>query len=276
MITRIVKEPLVHFLLIGGLIFVSFSLFDDSPARPDAHQIVITQAELTALSVRFEDTWKRAPQPDELSAMTDDLVRERVLVNAALDLGMDQGDAVINRRLRQKMEFFAASIAEAIEPENAELETFYQAHAQDYQTPPQFALEQIYLGNRVTPEVASSALAALKTGTDPDQLRHPSLLPKQFDMTPMRALDSSFGTGFAASLDPLPIGEWAGPVRSGYGLHLVRLSDKSPATLPPLDQVAHRVLPDWQSAKRQEVMDQYYQTLRQGYEVILPSPDPAS
>lgn len=276
MITRIVKEPLVHFLLIGGLIFVGFSLFDDSPAQPDTRQIVITKTDLTALAARFEGTWKRAPQPDELSAMTEELIRDRVLVNAALDLGMDQGDAVINRRLRQKMEFFAASIAEAIEPETAELETFYQAHAQDYQTPPQFALEQIYLGDRVAPEAATAALAALKAGTDPEQLRHPSLLPKHFDMTPVRILDSSFGTGFAASLDPLPVGEWAGPVRSGFGYHLVRLSDKTPATLPALDQVAHKVLPDWQSAKRQEVMDQYYQSLRQGYEVILPTPDPAS
>jgi len=276
MITRTVKEPLVHFLLIGGLIFAAFAYVDDTPPKPDTHQIIINQTDITTLSTRFESTWKRKPQPQELQSMTEDLIRERVLVAAALELGMDRNDAVINRRLRQKMDFFAASIAEAITPEVGELESFYQAHAEDYQTPPQFALEQIYLGERADAETITAALTALKGGADPDQLRHPSLLPQRFDLSPTQVLNNSFGRGFAESLDALPIGTWAGPVRSGYGLHLVRMTDKSATTLPGLDQVAHKVLPDWQNAKRQEVLEQYYQTLRGGYEIILPAQDPAS
>lgn len=276
MIVRIIKEPLVHFLLIGGLIFAAFSLFDDSPTNPNSRKIIIGEADLASLSARFESVWKRSPQPEEMQTMTEDLIRERVLVNAALDLGMDRGDAVIERRLRQKMEFFAASIAEAVEPEDGEMEAFYQANAEDYQTPLQLALEQIYLGERVSPEDSSAALAALMSGADPAQLRQASMLPERFEMTAMRVLDNSFGTGFAASLINFPIGEWAGPVRSGYGQHLVRLSAKSASTLPPLDQVMPKVLSDWQRTKRQDVMDQYYQTLRQGYEIVLPTTDDAS
>ena len=276
MISRIVKEPLVHFLLIGGLIFAAYSIFDDRPTTPTSQQIIITQADLTVLSAQFESVWKRKPQPQELNSMIEETIRDRVLVNAALDLGMDQGDTVINRRLRQKMEFFAASIAEAIEPEDGELEVYYQANHQNYQTPPQFALEQFYLGDRATPNTVASALAALKNGTDPEQFRQPSLLPEQVEMTSMRVLDSTFGTGFAESLDSLSIGEWSGPVKSGYGLHLVRLTGKSPATLPALEQIADKVFPDWQNSKRQEVQDQYYQSLRQGYEVTLPTADDAS
>ncbi|WIY24431.1 peptidylprolyl isomerase [Parasedimentitalea psychrophila] len=276
MISRIVKEPLVHFLLIGGLIFAAYSVFDDRPTAPTSQQIVITQADLSALSAQFESVWKRKPQPQEFSSMIEEMIRDRVLVNAALDLGMDQGDTVINRRLRQKMEFFAASIAEAVEPEDGELEAFYQANSQNYQIPPQFALEQFYLGDRAAANTVASALAALKNGTDPERFRHPSLLPERVEMSSMRVLDSAFGTGFAASLESLSIGEWSGPVKSGYGLHLVRLTGKSPTTHPALEQVADKVFQDWQSSKRQEVLDQYYQSLRQGYEITLPTADDAS
>ncbi|NIZ63370.1 hypothetical protein DL239_20600 [Sedimentitalea sp. CY04] len=276
MIARISKEPLVHFLLIGGLIFATFSLMDDSPAKLNSQQITISKTDLVSLSARFESVWKRTPQPEEMQSMTEDLIRERVLVNAALDLGMDQGDAVIERRLRQKMEFFAASIAEAIEPEDGELVAFFIANAEDYQESPQLALEQVYLGEKANSEDSSEALSALRTGIDPAQLRSPSLLPERFEMTAVQVLDSSFGTGFAGSLINLPIGEWAGPVQSGYGVHLVRLSGKSASTLPPLDQVMPQVLADWQRAKRQDVLDQYYQTLRQGYEIVLPMSDDAS
>lgn len=276
MISRIVKEPLVHFLLIGGLIFAAYSMFDDSPTTPPSQQIIITQADLTALSAQFESVWKRQPRPQELNAMTKEMIRDRVLVNAALDLGMDQGDTVINRRLRQKMEFFATSIAEAVEPEDGELEAFYQANSQKYQIPPQVALEQFFLGERAAANTVASALVALQNGDDPEQFRHPSLLPEQVEMTSMRVLDSTFGTGFAASLNALSIGEWSGPVKSGYGLHLVRLTKKSPATHPALAQVVDKVFPDWQSSKRQEVLDHYYQSLRQGYEITLPVADDAS
>jgi len=275
MMSRIVKEPLVHFLLIGGMIFAAYSTFDDTPTVPNRQQIVITQADLTALSAQFESVWKRKPRPQELNTMTEEMIRDRVLVNAALELGMDQGDTVINRRLRQKMEFFAASIAEAIEPEDGELEAFYQENFQNYQIPPKFALEQFYLGDQATPGIVEAALMALKNGTDPEQFRHPSLLPEQVEMTTMRILDGSFGQGFAASLVPLAIGEWAGPIRSGYGQHLVRLTGKIPAVHPTLEQVADKVFPDWQSSKRQEVLEQYYQSLRQGFEVTLPTANDA-
>ncbi|NIZ60289.1 hypothetical protein DL239_04805 [Sedimentitalea sp. CY04] len=276
MIARILKEPLVHFLLIGGLIFATFSVQDDTPPAPDRDQIVITQADLATLSAQFEAAWKRQPQPDELNAMTQELIREKVLVRAALELGMDQNDAVINRRLSQKMEFFAASIAEAIEPQDGELEAFYQTNATDYQIAPQFALNQIYLGQKSTPETVATTLSALKEGEDPTELGQPTLLPARLDLTQSRALDSAFGTGFAAALSPLSMDEWVGPVKSGYGVHLVQITDKSPSTLPPLDQVADRVLSDWQSAKREEVQEQYYQTLRRGYEVTLPQTDGGS
>ena len=273
MISRIVKEPLVHFLLIGGLIFAAYSIFDNAPAATKPNQIIISTSDLTALSAQFEGAWKRSPEPDELQAMTEELIRQKVLVSAALDLGLDRGDAVIEQRLRQKMEFFAASIAEAIEPTNEELETFFHANSEKYKTPPQFALNQIYLGQSSTAEYITTTLNALKAGADPAQVGQPTLLPARLDLTQSRALDSAFGTGFAAALSPLSMDEWDGPVKSGYGVHLVQITAKSPSALPPLDQVKDKVLADWQSAKREEVQEQYYQTLRQGYLIVLPSSD---
>ena len=119
---RIAKEPLVHFLIIGAVLFAVYAAVDDSPPPDDPDRVEISDAEVEGLASSFNRTWRRQPNDTELAAMIDDRVREEVFVREALALGLDQNDAVIRRRLRQKMEFLAQSMIGGVEPDAAIVE----------------------------------------------------------------------------------------------------------------------------------------------------------
>jgi len=100
----IAREPLAHFLLLGGALFAIFALFG-KPAGSATHEIRVTKGQIASLSAGFAKTSLRDPNASELSDLIDEYVREEVYCREAIALGLDKDDAIIRRRLRQKMEF---------------------------------------------------------------------------------------------------------------------------------------------------------------------------
>ena len=105
---RLLREPLLHFLAIGGLIFVLFTaLAGPDPGPADA--IVIGPERIEQLAKGFQAVWRRPPTDDELLTLIDGFVREEIYYREALALGLDRNDTMVRRRLRQKMEFLSDS-----------------------------------------------------------------------------------------------------------------------------------------------------------------------
>ncbi len=124
---RVLREPLLHFLAIGGLIFVLFAAMSEPGPEP-ADTIVVGPERIEQLARGFQAVWRRPPTDDELRAMIDDFVREEIYYREALALGLDSNDTVVRRRLRQKVEFLTDSGAEILEPVAGELETYLLAN----------------------------------------------------------------------------------------------------------------------------------------------------
>ena len=267
---RLLREPLLHFLAIGSLIFLLFAAVDDTREAP-ADVIVITPERIDQLAAGFSSVWKRMPTDDELDALIDEEVREEVYYRGALALGLDRNDTIVRRRMRQKMEFLLDTGAYLQDPAAGELEVYFAANEDFYRSGLRLAFEQIYLGEAPTVEAISLSLGALQSDppADPATLGERTLLPAQLGLSPPNAIDGVFGKDFFELLAERPPGVWTGPAVSAYGVHLVRILDSLPARTPPLEEVRDAVLRDWKAAKAQEIREQDYAERRKHFVVEI-------
>ena len=266
---RLLREPLLQFVL-GGMIYLVFVAVNDARKAPIDH-IVITPQRVDQLAAQFSSVWKRAPTRDELSALIEGDIREEVYYRDALALGLDRSDAIVRRRLRQKMEFLMDTGAYLQEPSADELEAYLAAHENSYRHGPLVALEQIYLGKSPTPESIAQSLSALRStpSIDPSTLGERTLLPVQLGISLPNAVDGTFGKGFFEQVAKFSPGMWSGPVQSGYGMHLVRIVSRQAARTPKLDEIQPAVLRDWKAAKSKELRERDYATRRKRFVVEI-------
>lgn len=267
---RLLREPLFHFTVIGGLIFALYAVVDDTGEAP-ADVIVIIPERIDQLAAGFSSVWKRMPTDTELDALIEEDIREEVYYREALALGLDRNDTIVRRRLRQKMEFLMDTGANLLEPSAGELEAYFAANEQAYRLEPRLALEQIYLGNAPDQQTIARSLSALRSAppTDPSALGERTLLPVQLGLSPRNAIDGVFGEGFFELVLDISPGEWTGPVASAYGVHLVRILDNLPARTPPLDEIRDAVLRNWREAKAQEIRELDYAGRRKRFVVEI-------
>ena len=142
MLRRLLREPLLHFLLLGGVLFAVFGRGGPQGDAAD-RRIVVSAADIDRLAAGFAQTWHRPPAADELEAQIRDHVREEVLYRTALTLGLDKDDTIVRRRLRQKMEFLIEDTVP--EPQEAELQAYFHAHEDKFRTEPQISFRQVFV-----------------------------------------------------------------------------------------------------------------------------------
>lgn len=274
--TRLLREPLLHFLFLGGLLFVAYSAVE-GPREPPAEVIVVGPERIEHLARGFDSVWGRPPGDDELRAMIDDFVREEVYYREALALGLDRDDTVIRRRLRLKMEFLTDTGADLLQPATGELEAWLADNAQAFAVGERLAFEQIFLGKAPAPARVAAALTALGADprADPAPWSERTLLPARLGLSAPEAVDGVFGPGFFERLAALPRGVWVGPMASAYGAHVVRIVDATPARAPALDEVRDAVLRDWREARALQLRELYFRRLRERYVVEILASDTA-
>ena len=189
---RLLREPLLHFLAIGGLIFLLYAAVTGPRPEP-INAIVIGPERVEQLRQGYRSVWRRLPTDDELKTMIDGFVREEIYYREALTLGLDRNDTVIRQRLRQKMEFLTDTGADLLEPAAGELEDYFDRNEKSYGKEPRLAFEQIYLGETPAAETIAQTLRALRSDSSADlsTLVERSLLPAQLDLSPPDAVEPS-------------------------------------------------------------------------------------
>jgi hypothetical protein len=219
---------------------------------------------------KFKLTRQRLPTADELNRLIDGWIRQEVLYREGIALGLDQNDAIVRRRIAQKMDFILEGTVQV--PDKAALQTWLDEHREKYLIPPQFAFEQRYFDPQrhaeALPGIISSAVAALNAEED-SSLGDPTMLPDRMTLTSTPQIDRIFGSGFSAGLTDLPLGEWAGPVSSAFGDHVVRVVKREAERMPALDEVRGPVERDLLRFRAAESSDQAYEALRQSYVVRI-------
>ncbi|MEQ1499463.1 MAG: peptidylprolyl isomerase [Novosphingobium sp.] len=263
---RLIKEPLVHFVVAGAAVFWVLS---GRPPDLGERRIVVDEAVAGALVRRYYDSFRRMPSKDEIDGLISDWVADQVYYREALRLGLDQGDEVVVRRMRRKLESMAVADAETAEPSDAELQALIDKDPAHYSEDPRTSFEQVYLGAD-TPQSRARAdlqLAQLRGGKPVNGV--PAPLPAQLGKASAADISGQFGDEFTLSLRRLPVGQWQGPVASGLGLHLVRITARDAPSPPSLANIRQRVTNDWRAAAIQRAQAQAYGDMLKGYDVVI-------
>jgi parvulin-like peptidyl-prolyl isomerase len=272
MIGRLIREPLVHFLIIAGLIFAASGLMAGKVETEEA--IDVTPAKIEQMAAIFARTWQRPPTADELKGLIDDYVKEEIYVREAVRLGIDQDDTVIRRRLRMKMEFLNDAEAEATPATDADLAAYLVAHPDTFREAPRVAFEQVYLDAQKRGAAAQADAAAVLGSLKKDaafaaEAGDPTLLPPSMQLTDLQGIAQMFGDDFAAGVVTLPVGDWQGPIPSGFGLHLVKVTAQEAGRLPALAEIRAQVEREWMNDRREAMARQKLDELLKRYKVTI-------
>ena len=273
---RLLSEPLLHFLLLGSALFVVYRLM--APAPTSSNRIVVTKSAVDALVAQYQESVGRPPGVVELNAMVEAYVRDEILYREGVTVGLDRDDLVVKRRVRQKLEVMIEEELSAETPTDAELSAYLAANPAKFTQPAVLTFEQVFLGSQTSGPSMQRATAvtraAVVRGTDPSTLGESTLLPAKMVRTPSDLVAREFGDDFATALDKLPVGDWAGPITSTFGAHLVRVTERMPAVAPRLADVRAKVQREFEYARRQRARDESYRKLRAQYEVVLEAKSP--
>ena len=270
----LLKEPLVHFLLIGAALFLCFALLDEKTPGGGDNQVVVSAGRIEQLANIFAKTWQRPPTADELKGLIDDFVLEEIYYRQAVAMGIDRDDTVIRRRLRQKFEFLTDDMAATIDPSDEDLAAYLAVNGDAFRRDTTYTFRQVYI-NPERPGVELEAyvakqLSALRAGSKAGG--DAGLLPARFDRAPSRVVDGSFGSGFSGKLDGLSPGDWQGPIQSGLGLHLIRLESREEGTLPDLAEIRPLVEREWANEMRLDTRRKINEQLLDIYDVVIEWP----
>jgi hypothetical protein len=264
-------DPLVHFAVAASAIFAAHAWTAGASGPRSTAEIRVSSGDLRWLEQTWTLQWRRPPSTDEMAGMVTDLVREKLLSTQATELGLAEDDTVVRRRLAQKVDFLVEDTASLADPREDELESYYDAHRDELADPARLHLTQVYLDPARHPhldEDARALLAALADGADPLAAGDPTLTGQVFDGTDPAALAAQFGDAFANAVLAAPVGRWQGPLSSGHGVHLVRVSARVAASTRPPAEIRGRVVDGWRRAELQEARDAYFRSLLERYRVV--------
>ena len=268
---RVLSEPLLHFFVLGVLLFVLYAAVNDDAGR-SADEILVDQIRVTGLVSSFEKTWQRSPTAEEKQALIDAYVREEILYREGVAIGFDLNDPVIRRRVAQKMTFVADGVVPDT-PDDAELQAWLAANADTYQVPAIYSLQQVYIDPQRhaadLEDYVFSVQTSLAENSDISMLGDSTLLPTEIDSTSTIELARVFGEVFVSALPKLSGGDWQGPLRSGYGLHFVKIEEFTAARAPDLGEVRAAVERDVLSDKSEKIGEAFYTALRDNYTIRI-------
>ena len=275
---QLLREPLLHFLLAGIALFLVYEVVrggvSDAP-----RDIVITEPRVEAMAASFATVWMRPPTAEEIKGLVDDYIAEEIYYREAIAMGLDQDDTVIRRRLRQKMEFITEDAAAASEPTDAELQAYLARQPEKFVSPASLTFRQVYFstekrGDLARPQ-AEQLLGELQAGRGPADVAaagDPTLLPPDMQSASPQTIANAFGSDFAAQVAEAPVGQWSGPLQSGFGLHLVFVDERVADALPAFEQIRPIVLREYQSEQRTLSSKKLLDSLRAKYDIRIEGP----
>jgi parvulin-like peptidyl-prolyl isomerase len=284
---KILKEPLLHFLIVGLTLFVVYEFVAGDAESFDSKVIVVDRDSLLTF-VQFRS---RAFEPqaaaarldamsdEELDRMIADYVREEALHREALALGVDQNDYVIKQRMIQSIQFITNGFVTAgVEITDEDVAEYYVQNRDDYYIDPVITFTHVFFNTENRSEEEALTLAADKltelkrdgvpfTGATQHGDRFPYFV-NYVERSP-DFVGSHFGRAMAGALFELgeSDSEWRGPFVSSYGVHLVMLTRNIAGRYPTLDEVEGSVRQDAERVALDAAQDAAIQAIVDTYEV---------
>jgi murein DD-endopeptidase MepM/ murein hydrolase activator NlpD len=262
-------------IVLGALLAgVVWAMQGPPGSDSDRPEILVTEADVAHQAARWERTWGRPPTTEELRKTVDGYVRNEILYREALAREMDREDPRVRMALIQKMQMLAAGQADARGMTEKDLSAFFALRKEQYRIPARVSLVQVFFKDEEeSPKKVEDLLARFQ-----EQEPSENVLREAGDATMIEAiqlevtatdLERQFGTDFTAEVLSLPEGNWFGPVRSSFGLHLVKVFNRQPGRIPDLAEVRDKVERDLLYEARMASQEQGFQEISGKYRVSI-------
>ncbi|EXI86305.1 MAG: peptidylprolyl isomerase [Candidatus Accumulibacter regalis] len=277
-IKRLLREPLLHFMVLGAVLFVGYAYLEPDAEAGSSYEIALTLEELTQLHTIYESQWRRSPTPEEFSAMVENKVRQEVLYREALAMGLDKNDEIVKRRMAQKMQFVAEDLAAAHEPTTEELRAWYAENSDKFAMPKRLSFRHLYFSPdirgakayddavRSLAELDGQAVDSQLAETLADRFMYQGYYADQTSVS----LAKEFGPQFAVAVEALAPGSWQGPIESGFGWHLVYVDSLVPGRVPAFEEIERDVKTAWLGVQKEVAWRKAYEEMRAKYTLRIP------
>ena len=278
--TRLVREPLVQFLLIGTAIYALYFFYGEAPLEEKERTIVVTADYINSLNQNFAKRWNRPPTEEEMQGLVSEYVRESLLYHEALAMGLDKEDHIIRRRLAQKLEFLTTDLIKLTPPEDSVLQEYLNDNIEKFRGSDLLTFIQIFVdpdkrGDSALDDAAillETLRAAGPPGEEAFELGDRFMLQSVFSTARTQEIQRQMGQEFTDAVVQLEPGQWHGPVLSGYGIHLVYVSEHIVAADPVLNDVRNKLVTEYTHEQTQKFNAEYLDVLRSRYTIIIEEP----
>jgi len=275
---KFLKDPLVHFLVIGAALF-AISAWRGESIRTGRERIVVTAEQVAQMRDAASLLQGHALSDEEVAAVVEPTIHDEVMYREALALGLDADDDEVRRRLVEKMTYLTQDLADPAPSSEAELREFYEDRATRFEIPELVTFDQVFFspGERGPARARADAEAApalLRGGRAPAEVGDRTPLRETYENAPREQVRVLFGDILAESLFTAPPGDWMGPFESDFGLHVVRLRARTDKRLPPFDEIREQVAAEFGAQRRRERNAAEYQRMRARYDIVVEKPAP--
>ena len=251
------KDPLIHFVILGILVFFSHSIWQRNITKSD-YTINVTEEEMARQAKIFSGENRREPTNDDIKALLYSYIEERALMREAERLGLGEDDTIIRRRLAQKMRFIIEDIDTLRNPGSEELEAWYSNNISRFISPEKRSFMHIYISPETnggdTTKIASEILTKIISKPENwEKLGDPFILERSFKLSSLNEVNRNFGNRFSKSVFSMPDKEWVGPIESAYGLHIVKVDNIVSEIIPQFKDIENAVLFQWKEEERRRI-----------------------
>jgi hypothetical protein len=296
---QILKEPLLHFLVIGAVLFGAYAWLNRNGTDAAVPPLRLAESDVQWLKETFGLERQREPTPEELRALVRGFIKEQLLARQARERGLDLDDIVVRRRLAQKMAFLLQDNAHRAAPSDDELRRLYEAQRVPPPVPtpasggglgwgqteprplftrPRLSFTHIFFSRDQRADAAADASAALRElarsdpGAPTGKMGDRASVKSEFSNADERAVANQLGAKFAARIFELAPGPWQGPIESSQGFHLVHITQLVPGELRPFDEIREQLVELWQERSQRESEERYFVEQLKKYRLV---PDPS-
>jgi peptidyl-prolyl cis-trans isomerase C len=268
----ILHDPLLHFVLMGGLLFIAGWEWQraHNPRRINVDPYTIDH-----IAVGYRQRFGAPPSPQALKLAVGEYVTDEVLYREGVAQGIDRDDEIVRRRIIQKMRFLQEDRTLPEQPSEAAIRAYYDAHRNHYVTAARASFSHIYFaqdsGEASARKRAAQARALLAGGKSPTELGDPFPDRSVFSNLSEEDAERVFGkSAFSHALFELVPGQWSAPLASGFGIHLVRVDHRDPPSIAPFESVRAQVATDLSERLKDRANHTALQALQARYIVVLP------
>jgi hypothetical protein len=270
-------KTISHMFIFGLLLAIVMLVVIGTPGDVENEKVIfITGADAAQVHAKFMRTWNRLPTEVELKKGIEQYIKDEILYREAISRNLDESDPSVRLAMVIKITMMGITQTDVSNLKDEDIEAYYALRKERYRLSAIFDFEQVYLnkdkrGDNITNDVKQLLESLKRENPSSEELINygdASMINNLHINIDAEGLDRIFGSGFGSTVLSIPTGEWTGPIQSGYGLHIVRITNRTESRIPELKEVLQKVITDMSYENRKAAEDQFYSELVPRYKVI--------